>query len=278
MTRTAASLAILLLVAGCTEIVSALAPQAQAIEDWGAHDPTSAASVDHTALSAFLERFSRVEDGIRRVDYGAAAKAREPLDRYVASLLTQDPRALNREEQLAYWINLYNAETIRVVLDHYPVQSIQDIDLEGGGLFGGPWGAPRLNVADRPVTLNDIEHGILRPHWQDPRIHYALNCASLGCPNVAVEAYTAATAEALLEAQAREFVGHPRGVLLKSGEVRLSSIYQWYRKDFGQDDAEVLAHVRTYAKPELQRALSTIESIDGYDYDWRLNAPGIAYP
>lgn len=278
MRRATASIGLLVATAGCTEIVSALAPQADALDRWRAHEAASTRTVDHAAFDAFLTRFAALEDGIRRVDYAAAVAERAGLDAYVGALQVIDPRTLNRKEQLAYWINLYNAETVRVVLDHYPVESIQDVDLEGGGLFGGPWGAPRLHIGGEAVTLNDIEHGILRALWRDPRIHYVLNCASLGCPNLAAEAYTAANIEARLDAQARSFINHPRGVRVHDGEVRLSTIFQWYRSDFGRNDQRVLDHVREYASPELRQKLEGHASIDAYDYDWRLNEPGVEYP
>ncbi|MEL6545704.1 MAG: DUF547 domain-containing protein, partial [Myxococcota bacterium] len=222
--------------------------------------------------------YSQVAGGIRRIDYEAALPERARLDSYVARLQGTAPLTLNRDEQRAYWINLYNAETIRVILDHYPVESIKDINLEGSGLFGGPWNAPRLKVNGEALSLNNIEHGILRPLWADPRIHYAVNCASLGCPNLAAEAYTAANSETLLEAQARDFVAHPRGVAIdEDGDVRLSNIYLWYRKDFGMSDREVLDHVATYASPERAAQLKAADSIDSYDYDWRLNNPTNAY-
>lgn len=264
---------------GCTQIVASLAPQSQAVGPWSAHDTASTQVIDHSRWARFLAQYTSMRDGIRRVDYAAArASGRTELDAYVEGLVAIDPRALTRNEQLAFWINLYNAETVRVVLDHYPVASIQDIDLQGSGLFGGPWDAPRIALGDEKLSLNNIEHNILRPLWQDPRIHYAVNCASLGCPDLSAMPYTSGTVDALLDTQARTFVNHPRGVDVSDNRLRLSTVYQWYRYDFGQSDSEIIAHVSRFATAELQGALEAFDDIDTYDYDWRLNDPETPYP
>jgi hypothetical protein len=164
---------------------------------------------------------------------------------------------------------MYNALTVKVVLEHYPVKSIRKIY---GGLFDtGPWNEPLIEVAGVALTLNDIEHRILRPIWRDPRIHYAVNCASLGCPNLAARVYSSANIEELLDAGARAFVNHPRGVDASGRRLTLSSIYDWYGTDFGATRDERLQHLRQYAEPELAAKLGAYEGRIRYDYDWRLN-------
>jgi hypothetical protein len=154
--------------------------------------------------------------GIHRVRYGSVTPDdRKALGDYLRALEGTEVSGLGREEQKAYWINLYNALTVMVVLDRYPVGSIRDIDISPGLFRRGPWGAKLLTIQGRKVSLDDIEHRILRPLWKDSRIHYAVNCASLGCPNLQPEAYTRANTESLLEKGAREFVNHPRGVRLE---------------------------------------------------------------
>jgi hypothetical protein len=115
------------------------------------------------------------------------------LKDYISTLVAVDPATLNRSEQFALLANLYNAKTIDIVLENYPVKSIKDISL-GGGLFaaftGGPWKAKVLKMKGVALSLDDIEHGILRPTFRDPRVHYAVNCASVGCPNLGTEAFT----------------------------------------------------------------------------------------
>ena len=123
------------------------------------------------------------------------------------------------------------------------------------------------------MSLNDIEHRVLRPIWQDSRIHYAVNCASMGCPNLQSSAFTAENTETMLDLAAVEFINHPRAVQVKYGKLRLSSIYNWYKIDFGGTDASVIDHLRQYAKTPLADQLDNIDSIDNDDhYDWSLNS------
>lgn len=265
-----------ILLSGCTEIISRLAPSSEALEGWAAHDPNSTVQLDHSEFAAILQKSTTDRGGILRFDYANADKG--AVERYVKKLLSVQPGSLNRHEQLAYWINLYNAATLQVVLDHYPVPSIKEIELEGSGLFGGPWNAKLFEVNGQRLSLNDIEHGILRPYWKDPRIHYAVNCASIGCPNLLREPYTAANVEERLNQQARAFINHPRGVSVNDDSVQLSEIFRWYRSDFGGSDETILEHVRLYADPELKKSLEGVSSVDSYDYDWRLNAPDTQYP
>ena len=161
-----------------------------------------------------------------------------------------------------------------IVLDKYPVKSIKDISL-GGGLVtlvtGGPWKAKIMKVGGQEISLDDIEHGVLRPVHKDPRVHYAVNCASFGCPNLGTEALTGAKLDAQLDAAAKAFVNHPRGIKVEDGKATASSIYTWFQKDFGGTDKGVLDHVRKYAGPELKAKLEKVTSIAGYDYDWSIN-------
>ena len=194
------------------------------------------------------------------------------MKQYIAILQTFSISTYNRQEQQAYWINLYNALTVSVVLAHLPVASIRDIRLSG--LFSsGPWQAKLLTIEGEKVSLDDIEHRILRPIWKDNRLHYALNCASLGCPNLAPMAYTPASIEQLLEQGARAYINHPRGVSCQDGTCTLSSIYVWFQEDFGGDSAGVRHHLRRYANDLLAAQLQAYRGKFRHDYDWHLNAP-----
>jgi hypothetical protein len=190
---------------------------------------------------------------------------------------------MSRAEALAYWGNLYNAVTLKVVIDRYPVASIRDI--KGGSwldpkAYLGPWREPRVTVeGGRRLSLDDIEHAIMRPTFKDPRVHYVVNCASYGCPNLMERAWRAATLEADLEAAARAYVNHPRGVaVLPSGALRVSSIYRWFIEDFGGTDDGVLAHLRSHAAPALAQRLAGTPSIAEHDYDWSLNRVATSPP
>lgn len=253
--------------------IAAAAPAANLWDRWTAHDPQSRKAVDHTRWNRFLARYvATSQDGINRIAYQAIRIAdREMLKSYLADLAMVRATMLARDEQFAYWVNLYNALTIDVVLEHYPVDSIRDIDISPGLFADGPWGKALIEVEDVPVSLDDIEHRILRPIWRDPRIHYAVNCAATGCPNLAPMAYTASSIERLLAEGASAFVNHDRGCRIEDGELRVSSIYRWFAEDFGGKDAGVIAHLRQHAKGSRIPMLESISRIAGHSYDWRLN-------
>jgi hypothetical protein len=218
------------------------------------------------------------QDGINRVDYArwkANAADRKALDAYVLELAARKPSAMAREEAYAYWGNLYNAVTLKLIIDRYPVASIREIKSDSWFSFKaytGPWQQERVTVEGRRLSLDNIEHDIMRPTFKDPRVHYVVNCASYGCPNLMNRAWRAATLEADLEAGARAFVNHPRGVSVSpSGDLTVSSIYKWFIADFGGNDAGVIAHFRKYAGPELAQRLAGSPRIASDAYDWTLN-------
>ena len=248
------------------------APRPDLWPRWQAYDPGSTATIDHGAWQAILTGFVRLGgDGITRVDYAGLLASRSGLDGYLDAMSTVPISQFIRDEQFAYWVNLYNAVTVRVILDHWPVASIRDIDISPGLFANGPWGAELIMVEGISLTLDDIEHRILRPIWGDPRIHYAVNCAAIGCPNLQTQAFTAANTDAVLEAAAAAFVNHPRGARVGRDGLVVSSIYSWFDEDFGSSDAGVIAHLRQYAGPALSSALSGVTDIDDHAYDWALN-------
>ena len=244
---------------------------------------TTGAQADaEAAYDALLSLYVKASsDGVNRVDYAgwrAATSDRAALDSYIAELSTRRPSAMTRAEAFAFWGNLYNAVTLKVVLDRYPVASIRDIKSDSWfdpKAYTGPWRQSRVTVEGRRLSLDDIEHSIMRPTFKDPRVHYMVNCASYGCPNLMNRAWRAASLEADLDAAARAFVNHPRGVsALPSGALKVSSIYKWFIEDFGGDDAGLIAHFRAFADPELQSRLATAPRIAEDGYDWSLNQVG----
>ncbi len=249
------------------------APAASVWKRWLAYDAQATQVVDHGPWSRFLEIYLvSGKNGINRLDYGGVTRERRSLlDGYLSELSFTVVSALNRKEQLAYWINLYNALTVKVVLDHFPVDSIRDIDISPGFFSDGPWGKKLITVEGEPVSLDDIEHRILRPIWKDSRIHYAVNCASLGCPNLQPVAYTAENIDRLLVKAAREYINHPRGVRFDGGKLVVSSIYRWFAEDFGSSDENIIMHLRTHAEPVRRGQLKNARQLSGYDYDWSLN-------
>ncbi|MDO6512795.1 DUF547 domain-containing protein [Neptuniibacter sp. 2_MG-2023] len=254
------------------------APKSELWEYWLQHDPQSKMVISHNPWNQFLSTYVETNSnsntavkGINTLKYASVTAAdKQALKSYIATLTALPISQYNRNQQRAYWINLYNALTVDVVLDHYPVKSIMDIKLSG--LFTrGPWKKELISVEQQPLSLNDIEHRILRPIWKDPRTHYAVNCASLGCPNLSTQAYTAENMEQQLEQAATAFINHPRGVEIKDGTLIVSSIYNWFKEDFGGDDTQVIKHLEQYAKEPLKHQLSTVQSIFDDQYNWQLN-------
>ena len=260
--------------AGFTTAERLFAPSADLWERWENHNPDSTAQIDFSAWDSFVKRHVRTgSDGVNRLDYATlAANAGPELDRVIAGMAELPISDYGRNEQFAFWANLYNAVTVKVILDHYPVDSIQDVDISPGLFASGPWDRELVTVEGEALTLNDIEHRILRPVWRDPRVHYAVNCASIGCPNLVTEAFTGTNLEAQLDAAARAYINDPRGVNISGGKVTVSKIYDWFHEDFGNSTEGVLAHLKRYAEPALAARLVEIGTIEGTAYDWNLNS------
>lgn len=274
--RVVMQLALLVSSAGALSVSLAASGEAATPGDLFRAAAIKSEAVDHQPWTRLLSIYVKPGgDGINRVDYAAFKRdGHVQLKAYVAKLQALSPASLTRPEQFALLINLYNAKTIDVVLDRYPVKSIRDISL-GGGLItivtGGPWKAKLMKIGGLELSLDDIENEILRPVFKDPRVHYAINCASIGCPNLQREAFTGANLETLLDSGARSYVNHPRGARVDAGKLAVSSIYHWFKADFGGDDRGVIAHLKRYAEPAQFNRLSSVSEISGHAYDWRLN-------
>jgi hypothetical protein len=249
------------------------APASELWEKWASHETNSKLTIDHSQWNDLTQRFVLpTKNGINLLAYSKFEIAdKNQLKAYISTLSKTPIRQYNKGEQMAYWINLYNAITVNLILDNYPIASIRDV--KSGFFSFGPWDKELITIEGESLSLNDIEHRILRPIWQDARIHYAVNCASIGCPNLQSSAFTAENTETMLDLAAVEFINHPRAAQVKYGKLRVSSIYDWYKADFGGTDASVIDHLRQYAEPSLVEQLSNIESIDNDDhYDWSINS------
>lgn len=256
--------------------VLAFSPLAQAEEAWDrwqGHDDSAATSIDHQPWQDFLSQWLTVDpNGLNKMRYGdvdAASKA--ALDGYLDDLSGVKVTALARPEQMAFWINLYNALTVQVILDHYPVKSIKDI--RPGFLSFHPWDKKWMSVDGEKVSLNDVEHRILRPIFKDNRVHYAINCASVGCPDLQPVAFTADNLDSLMTDAAKAYIASDRGVRFDSkGKLEISKIYSWFVEDFGKNDGEVIAHLLDYAAPERTEKIKAAgNKISDHYYDWSLN-------
>ncbi|MEM9669218.1 MAG: DUF547 domain-containing protein [Pseudomonadota bacterium] len=224
----------------------------------------------HGEWTALLSKYvTESADGVNRFDYGGlkddGADA-EALDAYLERLAAIDIASLSRDEQYVLWVNAYNALTVKHIIGRYPVKSIRS------GYIVGPWKKVTTNVGGREISLNDIEHEVLRKDWDEPRTHYAVNCASYGCPNLKTSAWEVATLEQDLTEAAKAYINHPRGVTIrKDGKLKVSTIYKWFKEDFGGNEAGVIDHLLQYAEPELSANIQNNPKIRTYDYDWSLN-------
>jgi hypothetical protein len=242
---------------------------------------------DHT-YQAYAKLLARHVQG-DRVDYQGLAADRAALAEVASGFGAVEgaaERAWSRDERLAFWINAYNVFTLRAIVDHYPIRagwfslgppsSIRQIP--------GVWDRLKWRVAGRNVTLDDIEHRILRPEFKEPRIHFAVNCASVGCPPLRSEPYRAADVNAQLDANARSYLASPQGVRVVGATIEVTSILKWYGGDFverfgaappaGRTAAEaaILRVVEAFGPPRAGGlARDPAARIRFLDYDWSLN-------
>lgn len=238
--------------------------------------------MDLDLWAKLLERHTRSVSDLAgtRVDY--AALGRDPDWRRLVGGLAAAPEpaaGAPRAERLAYWINVYNVLAIDVVVRAWPLRSIRD----AGSLLRPVWKREAGRVGGRAVTLDEIEHAILRP-LGDPRIHAAIVCASTSCPSLAREPFRAERVDAQLDAAARAFVAdRGKGVRLEGAGLRLSRIFEWFGPDFASQQAQgrsgVLGFVRRHADAELAAAIDRLGDdppLAYFDYDWSLNGIGPA--
>ena len=220
---------------------------------------------DHSTFDRLLRKHVD-KDGW--IDYAGLRDSATLLDTYIAALGEAHLAELDRDEKLALLINAYNAFTLKLILDHYPVKSIKDIP------SAKRWDAKRWRLGPMTLSLNQIEHEQIRPKFAEPRIHFALVCAAIGCPRLRNEAYQAQRIEAQLEDQSRYVHSHDRWFRYQPGakEVHLTKLYDWYGSDFRQVAGSVLDFAARYSSA-LEGALEKDEKprIKWLDYDWTLN-------
>jgi hypothetical protein len=239
--------------------------------------PALAAGFDHAVWDRVLKAHVN-ETG--EVDYAALKARREDLDEYIRLLGESSPvnrPALfpSRAHELAYWINAYNAFVMRGVVDGYPTRSVRDL-----GVLYGFFRRKEHTAGGVKMSLLHLEDDILRKKYQDPRIHFAIVCASISCPFLNRDAYTGEKLEEQLERAARDFINQRRSLTINApaNQVTLGAVFglRDYAKDFEATGVSLLDYVRRYANPENRRALDALKSprIKFYDYDWSINDPG----
>lgn len=256
------------LVAGCTRALPAQEPQ------------PARAEFDHThAVWTEILAEHVVDD---RFDYAALSKDRSKLDTYLhalAAVTPADHEAWTREQRYAFWINAYNAWTVHLIVKNYPLDSIRDL----GTIFNKVWDKRFVAMQNfdlegkgRKLSLNEVEHEILRPVFEDARVHAAINCASVGCPPLRAEAFRPAVLNEQLEAQVRAWLADTRRNRFdpEKNVIEVSQIFDWFGEDFVRDAGSVEAWIARYAPAEVAKWLTTegVEPRKRYlDYSWRLN-------
>lgn len=220
----------------------------------------------HQAWTHLLQKHVNKE-GL--VDYQGFRQDRMVLKAYLAKLENNSPNPdkWSKEEQLAYWINTYNAYTIDLVLEHYPVNSIKDIGSKIQVPFvNSPWDIKFVPIKGKEFDLNNIEHNIIREEFQEPRIHFALVCAAMSCPKLRREAYTAGKLDEQLSEQATEFLANPARNRISAKKVAISELFNWYEGDFTKN-TNLIGYLNLYAPVKI----SPDATIEYMEYDWSLN-------
>ena len=220
--------------------------------------------VDNRLYGELLKKY--VRDG--NVDYAGFKSEEKKLDRYLKILENVDPEKLSRNEQFAFYTNAYNAWTIKLILSGYPdVTSIKDL----GSLIKSPWKKKIVRIDREVISLDHVEHEILRPRFKDPRVHFAINCAAKSCPPLQPEPFKGNILSQQLDDATRSFINDPRSYRLEGDELYVSRIFKWFSEDFNDD---VLGFFLKYTTGNLQKELEAKSdriNVKYLRYDWSLN-------
>lgn len=220
--------------------------------------------VSHDIWDGLLKKYVHA-NGL--VDYKGFQKDSTQLNKYLDLLASTHPeKSWSKEEQMAYWINAYNAFTVKLIINHYPVSSIKDIK-NGIAFINSVWDIKFINLKGQVYDLNNLEHGILRKEFDDARIHAAINCASYSCPKLRNEAYVASKLDAQLQDAMIGFINDPLRNEVNSESAQLSKIFTWFSGDFKKNAGSIRDFINRFAKTKLK----TTGKIEYKDYDWRLN-------
>ena len=225
---------------------------------------SSETTVDNGLYGELLKK--HVRDG--RVDYAGFKTEEAKLDRYLKILENVDPGILSRNEKFAFYINAYNAWTIKLILSGYPgVTSIKDL----GSLLKSPWKKKIVRIDGKVITLDHVEHEILRPRYKDPRVHFAINCAAKSCPPLRPEPFNGNILERQLDDSTRSFINNPQSYRLDDSELYVSRIFKWFSEDFNED---IFGFFLKYATGNLKKELKSKSErivVQYLEYDWSLN-------
>lgn len=216
--------------------------------------------------SPWTELLAAHVDSTGWVNYKGFVQDSTKLNKYLASLSKCPPSVeWKEEEKLAYWINVYNAFTVKLIVDHYPVASIKDIK-KGIPFVNSVWEMDFFKIGGRDYNLSTVEHDILRKRFDEPHIHFAIVCASKSCPSLLNEAYEPEKLEEQLTAQTRNFIDDNSKNEIEVEQIRISSIFKWFKKDFTKNGT-----IQEFIRPYSKRDFVSSAKVKYLDYDWSLN-------
>jgi len=238
---------------------------------WPAGQQISMDEIDHAGFDSLLKKHVDKDGFVNYPAWHKSKEDRQALSKYLVHLSQASPTSkASREGQLAFWINAYNAVTLEGILQVYPTDSIRKHTAKLGGY--NIWQQLPLLVDGKPYSLEDIEHKVLRK-MGEPRIHFAIVCASVGCPRLLNEAYVGEKLDAQLATNATDFFSRPQNFQVdRSGAIKASSILDWFGTDFGATPAEQFGYLKPYL-PKAAQAVATQPNVrvSFLDYDWSLN-------
>lgn len=222
---------------------------------------------DHTVLSKILSEALKVEGAQSLVNYKQLKKTPRQLDAYLetlSNLKKSEYDSFSKDQKLAFMINAYNAFTLKLMRDAWPIKSIRDL----GSIFTNPWKKEFFKLLGQDRHLDWIEHEVIRKEFNEPRIHFAVNCASIGCPTLRQEAFIASKLDSQLEEQAKMFLNDKSKNTIKNGKAYLSKIFEWYGDDFIKEEKNILIVVNQWRDDKFKED----SKIDYLDYDWAANS------
>ncbi len=251
-------LTLLIITSSCSSVINLLTKKRDAVSNKSQSTP-----IDYTIWNNLLQK--HVKDN-GRVDYKGFMGDSDQFNSFLQSIQNSHPNDNNwsKDEQLAFWINTYNAFTVKTILDNYPVEGIKKIK-SGVPFINSVWDVKNIDIETETYSLNQIEHGILRAAFVEPRIHFAVNCASISCPNLLNEAYFPNQIDSQLNKVAKEFLYDPTKNEITGDKLKVSKIFNWYKSDFTKNGS-----LNAYLQQFIDADISS-KKIGYADYDWNLN-------
>jgi len=244
------------------------APKAKMIEFWNDYEPDSGLKMDHSAWDKILKKYvvSDHPTGVNRFRYDDVSNEdKAAVQAYLTYLQSRDPRQLNHARKKAYWMNFYNAAIVSIVLTEQPEETIRGVSRL--------WKKKRFVVTMQEMSLDDMEHGVIRPFYNDPRVHFGFTPATIGSGNIMPIAFTGDNVEELLDLNTRDFFNKSdRGMYIDGRTLRISSLFKWYKNDFGGTKGSIKTFIKKHVSQEVSDAIDQTTRVT-YQYNWKLNKP-----